>query len=238
MKNRKVDLITVGIWLALLLALVGSLRHVAWTFSTLENGNLGAGYVQAVAVDLGLVALALGIQQRRRQRRGTLVLWIGVGLFSAISVYANLLYGLVHQQNVLAGQLADMRPVLMSAVLPMLVLYLSEIAGGDLTYSIRQREREDRRRARSVSKIEEKDALVVSAKQARAALAKQREHSKQEVLNAMLDIWRTRPDMPVSKVARRVGRSRSTIYTYLAELEQAGQISRDDGIVEVIEISK
>ena len=68
------------LWLALVLALVGSLRHVAWGFSTLERGDLLAGYVQAVAVDLGMLALALGIQSRKRQARGIRSLWVGVVL--------------------------------------------------------------------------------------------------------------------------------------------------------------
>ena len=88
------------LWLALVLALVGSLRHVAWGFASLESGDLAAGYVQAIAVDLGSLALALGIQQRKRQKRATWVLWAGVAMFSAVSTYANLLHGLTHQADI------------------------------------------------------------------------------------------------------------------------------------------
>ena len=129
--RRRFNWINAGVWVALLLALVGSLRHVAWAFSTIEAGDLLAGYVQAVAVDAGLCVLALSIQQRRKQKRGVLVLWGGVSAFSAISIYANYLFGVVHQADIAAGPLAAWRPVVLSAVLPLLVLYLSEIAGQD-----------------------------------------------------------------------------------------------------------
>lgn len=112
MRKRGINLVQLGVWLALALALAGSLRHVAWAFSTLEHGDLWAGYVQAVAVDVGLAVLALGIQVRRRQRRGTAVLWAGVVMFSAISIYSNYLFGLVHQADVAAGPLASWRPLL------------------------------------------------------------------------------------------------------------------------------
>lgn len=233
MHKRTLNLILAGVWVALVLALAGSLRHVAWAFSTLEHGDMFAGYVQAVAVDVGLMVLALGIQQRRRQRRGTTVLWLGVSLFSAISVYANLLFGLVHQQDVAAGPLASWRPVVLSAVLPVLVLYLSEVAGSDVNYTVQERERAERRQARQVSTAESPDAFPMPIEQTRAIRAEQREQSKEAILSAMLDIWRTDPTVRVSDVARQVGRSRTTVYEYLNELEQAGRIVRRDGTVQV-----
>ncbi len=232
--KRIVNLVQIGVWIALVLALAGSLRHVAWAFSTLEHGDMAAGYVQAVAVDVGLMVLALGIQQRRRQRRGTVLLWLGVGMFSLISVYANLLFGLVHATSVEAGMLASWRPVVLSAVLPVLVLYLSEVAGSDVNYTIQERERDERREARRVSTIESPDAFPMPIAQARAIRAKQQEQSKEAVLAAMLDIWRTDPAVRVVDVARQVGRSRTAVYAYLAELEKAGRVSRDNGNVNVL----
>lgn len=121
-----------GLWLALILALVGSLNHVAWGFSTLSAGDMTLGYVQAVAVDIGLAALALGIQQRRAKRQGTLRLWFGVVVFALVSTYANLLHGFFAAELVnLPGDapvwLLPLRPWLLSAVLPLMVVYLSEI---------------------------------------------------------------------------------------------------------------
>jgi hypothetical protein len=234
MHRRNLNAISAGVWLALVLALAGSLRHVAWAFSTLEHGDMTAGYIQAIAVDVGLMMLALGIQQRRRQRRRTTVLWIGVTLFSAIRIYANFLFGLVHQQDIQAGPLASWRPVLLSAGLPLLVLYLSEVAGSDVSYNVQMHEREQRRRTKKLSAIESGNAFPMPIEQTRSIRAEQREHSKEEALEAMLNIWREQPDARVVDVARRIGRSRSTIYTYLAELEQTGRAVRDDGVVHVL----
>lgn len=119
------------LWLALALALTGSLTHVAWGFATLEQGNLVLGYIQAIAVDVGLFAIAVGIQQNRAQGRPTGALWGGVFFFSAISTYANLLHGLAFASPlVLPGWewLVALRPFLLSAVLPILVVYLAEVA--------------------------------------------------------------------------------------------------------------
>jgi hypothetical protein len=145
-KRLKSKLFTIQnlLWLALVLALVGSLRHVAWGFSTLEQGDWAAGYVQAIAVDLGLLAIAIGIQRARAQgRRGvTRWLWVGAGLFAAISVYANLLHGLAFESAIRLqrdwGQfgvvMIALRPFLLSGVLPLMVIYLSEIVAANYNY--------------------------------------------------------------------------------------------------------
>ena len=41
--------------------------------------------------------------------------------------------------------------------------------------------------------------------------------------------------MTQEEIAERVGVSRQTIYTYLGELEAAGRIARDNGMVQVLE---
>ncbi len=147
-----------AVWLALLLALAGSLRHVAWSFASIERGSLVPGYIQAAGVDLGLLALALGIQERRKMRRSTKALWVGVALFSAISIYANFLFGYVHADAVDAP-LATWRPVALAAVLPVLVLFLSEIAGSDAQEAIAQAERDARKAEREALKAEQGSTL-------------------------------------------------------------------------------
>lgn len=137
------------LYIALFLALLASLGHVAYAFSTVNGGNWPEAYISAVAIDVGLLALAAGINQRKGKQRSTWPLWVGVILFSVISTYANWLSGVVHVAP-LAGQdaplvlsrarlavaqasgfgawLVTLRPVLLSAVLPALVIYLAEIA--------------------------------------------------------------------------------------------------------------
>ncbi|MFA6134418.1 MAG: hypothetical protein WC869_10440 [Phycisphaerae bacterium] len=154
-----------AVWLALVLALAGSLRHVAWSFASIEHGNLIAGYIQAAGVDLGLLALALGIQERRRMRLDARPLWAGVALFSVISIYANFVFGWVHADAVDAP-LSAARPVVLSAVLPVLVLFLSEIAGQDAQRAIAASERDARKAERMLDDAEQPRIVV----QAQAAL--------------------------------------------------------------------
>ena len=236
---RRPTFAQVGLWLALALALVGSLRHVAWTFATLERGNMVAGYIQAVAVDIGLFALAYMIQQRRRERRPTRVLWLGVVLFSLISAYANLLHGLYFASDLGLSRWASARPFVLSGVLPILVLYLSEIVSDDVQHAVRVAERErraaERRARRQVSDASESNTFPYPVEQARVLALEQRELSKAEVLDRMVDIWRERPDIPMTELAAKVGRSRSTLYTYLDELEQQGRVRRNGQGVEVLE---
>ena len=114
------------LWTALVLALVGTLKHTAWAFATLEGGDMLSGLVQAAALDVGMVALALGIQARKRAGERTRWLWSGAGAFCTLSVYANFLHGYAHQST-LDAPLAAWRPGLLAAVLPLMLFYLVEI---------------------------------------------------------------------------------------------------------------
>jgi len=124
---------------------------------------------------------------------------------------------------------------MLSGVLPVLVVYLSEIVSSDVQYSVKVAEKErkavERRRRREVSSTEAGGGLVYSIEQARAARAEQRAFSKVEVLNKMLDIWRVRPDISMAELAREVGRSRTTVYNYLDELAEKGLVvNTSDGV--------
>jgi hypothetical protein len=221
-------------WLALVLALVGSLRHVAWGFASLENGDIVAGYVQAVAIDIGLLALALGIQQRKRQRRSTLVLWAGVAVFSGVSSYANLLHGLTHQTPLgLSGYkwLVALRPVLLSGVLPLLVLYLAEVTGNDVNYDVKQAERQAKKEARKSARTTVLASSGDSLEHARASRKAQAEHAT----SALLAFYGANPDATQAQAGASVGRSRQWVSSQLAELEREGVISRNGHGIEVAE---
>lgn len=204
---------------AMLLAFAGSLQHVAWAFSTLEEGNIVVGYLSAIAVDAGLLCLALGIQHYKRANRSTAALWLGVLGFSAISTYANLLHGIQFRADInltgwtknlsLVGWLDYLRPILLSSVLPILVIYLAEVISGNFSY---EREQED--------------VLDVSRKRTK--------QGRQERLDAMLTLYSRDGLSKLSDVAGRLGVSEGTAQTYLTELEEMGRVQRDDGRVEII----
>lgn len=59
--RRPLSWIAALCWPALVLALAGSVSNLAWAFASVQDGNLVLGYIQAGAVDLGLIALAVGI---------------------------------------------------------------------------------------------------------------------------------------------------------------------------------
>jgi len=224
---KRFNLVQVSLWVALVLALVGSLRHVAWAFGTLEDGDIVAGYIQAVAVDIGLFALAYAIHQRRRERRPTRVLWVGVLLFSAVSTYANLLHGLYFAADIGLDTWASVRPFVLSAVLPAIVIYLSEILSDNQNFAERERQKAVKAEQRKVSSTEGLDTFPYPIEQARQTWTEQREHTKSEILDSLVDILGQQPDAKVSELARRVNKSRTTVYGYLAELERQGKIHRN-----------
>jgi len=134
---------------ALIFVLVGSLRHVAWGFSTLETagqscqvafirvGDCGLfwGYFQALAIDLVLVVLSLAIVDRKKRGQSTRWYWAGVIGFVIVSIYANLLYGLVFSQTVpasadwpvLSRLMVYGKPFVLSGVLPIMLVYISHV---------------------------------------------------------------------------------------------------------------
>lgn len=225
--TKKVFSIQSLLWLALVLALVGSLRHVAWGFSTLEQGDLVAGYVQAVAVDIGLFALAIGIQQRRREGRGTHNLWFGVVLFSGVSTYANLLHGLVFQSDIgltTWAWLVAMRPFILSAVLPLLVVYLSEVAASDYQHTVKLAEKEQRKAEREAAKqASSTEGYPYPIERARAARVDGKVNAKAALVDYLVD----NPEATLSQAGRHIGRSKTTVSNYLDELETAGVIERN-----------
>lgn len=133
------------LWLALAAVLVASWTHVAAAFGELEHGGPPAilrrvgplvGPLAAVAVDLGLIALAWAIGARRRVGRPVGDLWLGAAVFAGLSALANF----DHALRVIAGNAADpvavwsalaaydrFRVLALSATLPLLALYLTRV---------------------------------------------------------------------------------------------------------------
>jgi predicted transcriptional regulator len=52
---------------------------------------------------------------------------------------------------------------------------------------------------------------------------------KSQILDAMVDIYVDSPDTGPTEMAKQLGIGRSTVYTYLADLETAGRIDRNNG---------
>ncbi len=113
------------LWASYILTMAASIGHLAWTFGTLEPAGLEwAGWLPALAVDAGLGALAYAIQQRKRAGRRAWSLWGGVAVFTSVSGYANF-------RHAAAGGAAWWDALTLSAILPLLVVYLGEIISSD-----------------------------------------------------------------------------------------------------------
>ena len=116
----------IGLWLALALALVGTIGNTAWAFGTVDNGAEVMSYVKAIALDVGMVALAATLAQRKRSGESSRLLWLTVGGFVVGSMYANYLHGQEHLVT-LTAHLESWRPVVLSALLPVMLFALVEI---------------------------------------------------------------------------------------------------------------
>lgn len=132
MKNNILSINSL-LWLALALALAGSLKHLAVTFASIDN-NIPLGWIQAIAIDVGLFALAYSIKIRKTYKRSIKVLWLGVGMFSLISIYGNLTYGLTATNNLLQW-IVVIKPYILAGSLPILVLFLSELLSDDRQFA-------------------------------------------------------------------------------------------------------
>lgn len=172
---KRPQLVNGGLWLAFLLALISSIKHLAWAFGTLEfPGWEWTGWISAVAVDAGLAALAYMIQQRRKAHRSALELWWGVLGFAGISALANFYHALSVESGGTAAipalvsldWLAISKAVALSATLPVMVVYLGKIVSGDdaaaALASERAAAREAHRAEREIQKSEEEQAQAVA----------------------------------------------------------------------------
>lgn len=217
------------LYLALVLALFASLNHVAYAFSTVNGGNQFEAYVSAIAIDLGLLALAAGINKRKRERRSVRWLWFGVALFSVISTYANWLAGTVHVGPLQANMtgfgsfLVTLRPVLLSAVLPTLVIFLSEVVSGDHQRQVIVAEREAKKEAKkqNLPAFEPGDANALN----QANEAKQMNVTRRR--ERLLEL--VHQDMSHSDLARELGVSLSTVKRDLRAVQNGHTNGRDGG---------
>ena len=114
------------LWAALVMTLVGTLYNTTWAFSTVNAGNMTFGFVQAVAADLGLVALAATLAERRTRNERVTWLWVAVGGFVGVSTYASYLHSYA-QATPLDAPLSALRPALLGAFLPLMLFALVEV---------------------------------------------------------------------------------------------------------------
>lgn len=212
------------LWLSLILALAGSLKHLANVFASVD-GNTLMGWVQAVAIDAGLFALAYSIRVRRVARRTTKPLWFGVTLFTGISVYGNLSYGLLATSGNLPGWIVVSKPYVLAASLPVLVLFLSELLSDDRQHANELAEREARKVARQSpptsgkTEITTENTEVLPLDNSPLATANaDRRAAKTQKLQELASIYQEKPKASVTEFASLLNVSRATVRNYASEL--------------------
>lgn len=202
------------LWLALVLALAGSLKHLAAVFASIDNDTV-MGWLQAVAIDAGLFALAYSIRVRRSAKRNTRPLWVGVVLFSGISIYGNLAYGLLSTSGALPLWIDVSRPYILAGSLPILVLFLAELLSDDRQYEHKQAEKLAKR---LTPKPVEVDNDGESTEQRRRRL---------------VGILSTDGDIGPTQFAKRLNVSRTTVYKDIDTLVHEGIVQRNGAGVKV-----
>lgn len=215
------------LWLSLVLALAGSLKHLAAIFASVD-GNTLLGWLQAIAIDAGLFALAYSIRVRKVAKRSVKPLWIGVSVFTGISVYGNLSYGLFATTGNLPAWILASKPYVLAASLPILVLFLSELLSDDRQHANEVAEREAKKVARLADKQEiasgkteidmANEEVLPLESDSLASVNADRKAQKAEKLEEFASIYQDKPHASISEFASLLGVSRGTVRNYASEL--------------------
>lgn len=217
------------LWLALLLALAGSLKHMAAIFASID-GDFVMGWVQAIAIDAGLFALAYSIKIRKTAKRSVKPIWFGVALFSAISIYGNYAYGLLATTGQLPGWIIYSKPAVLAASLPILVLFLSELLSEDRHFLQAEADKEAKRLTRQQTEPAQPVSIAALQDEAQAA----RRRGKERAITRLIGYLQEHPDATLSEAGKHIGRAKATVGSYMIELEQSGRISRNGNGVKVL----
>ncbi len=208
------------LWLALALALAGSLKHLAAIFASID-GNSIFGWLQAVAIDAGLFALAYSIRVRKVAKRSVKPLWFGVTLFTGISIYGNLAYGLLATTGNLPAWIVASRPYVLAASLPVLVLFLSELLSDDRQHSKALAEKEARKATKvaKTPKVATQTAEDLPPGNGNLNPGNDKQTvTKVERKQKLADLHTQNPKSTVTKLAAELGVSRGTVRNYASEL--------------------
>jgi hypothetical protein len=172
------------LWLALVLALVGSLKHLASIFASVDQNHF-MGWLQAIAIDAGLFSLAYSIRQRKVDKRPVRQLWLGVVLFTLISIYGNLAYGVLSTSGQLPVWMSVIKPIVLAASLPVLVLYLAELVSDNHQFEMMVAEKQAKKQVKTPS-VQENEPNLDRANDARQSKVSERRQMVLSLLDSGL----------------------------------------------------
>ncbi len=237
--------------------ILGSLSLIALLIYTLQHtGSLLAHYVEPVAIgyiaafgiEAAVVSLSLRIGDLRRSNKNTtffLAVLVAVVIVSALANIAEGFRTIQGEPLTLTNiQKLDVAQAIIglsaTGLISLIVLALSEIIGTDvnLAVQIAERERKASERAltrQTLSQPTNAQPELSTDEQTPSVKANSGSPDKQQTIDALLNILTQQPNIPVTELAKAVGRSRTTVYSYLDELEQAGRLQRDNDGIHIIQ---
>lgn len=201
------------LWLALALALIGSLKHLAAVFASVD-GNYPLGWLQAIAIDAGVFSLSYSLRGRKEAKRGVKITWLGIGVFTVISVYGNLAYGFFATTGQFPDWITVSKPYVLAASLPVLVLYLAELLADDRQHMASEAAKEEKKLARQAAKEAAKDSVASPLDDFNS----DRKQRKQEKMAELATLRNQHPDASITELATLLEVSRGTVRNYLTEL--------------------
>ena len=103
--------------------------------------------------------------------------------------------------------------------------------------ALRQAERQARRQRATTavsSQLSDRSSRTAVLNRSLDAARQTRKAKRDARMNALLTFYSSNPGAGATETGHAIGVSRQTVYTYLAELEATGRLSRNNGMVEVL----
>lgn len=238
--NKVISLVT-GILVLSLAVISFVLSYAALHGLALGSGAVlpGLAWAWPLVVDGALVVFSMTILRGSLQAERTWWSWALVLAFCALSVGFNIAHA---PSNILAQLVASVPPV---ALLLSFESLMAQVRGAvkrrGVSQSLQVMEKALQAARQELADLEKQaDALqarlsttVVPDAQpdtlalARTVKGEQDAQSKATALDTILSTLTAQPNVTITELARLVNKSRTTVYTYLAELESAGRLRRN-----------
>ena len=193
------------------------------------------GYLAALGIELAIVALSVRIGEIKKVGQNPWFFYgvlIGVLVVSAI---ANLAEGFFVNQGVALTVNTAVEIDVIQAIIaltapgliPVIVFALSEIVGTDVNAAAKIVQKQRQAERPKVSAATGIKPTPEQARLARGVKAEQDALSKGRRLDTLVDTLAQQPDVGPTRLATLVGVSRTTIYSDLDELVNAGRLTKN-----------
>ena len=226
--SKRLDFLRLGLWGLMLISLIASMRHVAWLYSTLELGSETAGWISAFSFDASVFLLTLiGVKYKQgtAQRR---FIRIGIYTNAVISVLANIMHGVEHQQELerVNGLLWQAIPYIFSFAVPLMVIFLAEVLSRQESELEAEQRKQEKKEAKASGRAGGRELTETERTGVRESTRTER-LSKPErltkVAEAVAEGKRSR-----SEIAEYTGFAKSSVGDLLNELYQTARLVKNE----------